>query len=175
MSDNKQLHLGIVEDGGGNDAVAGWASAPIPRMRDTSLLAYRQIKEEGLLSRMRFVVYDHLFHHGPLTAVELSSQLKGPKEVSPSYHKRLSELERLGVVRTVDRRECSITGREAELWDVTSRLPAGLAYKPRSSPDKLQIRAALDELDTLLKDRDMSDNLLFVLQWLETRAVKRSK
>ena len=91
--------------------------------RDTSIQVYHQIRAEGLLSKMRLKVYEHLFNHGPLTRSELDSQLKGPAEVNPSYHKRLSELERQGVIRTVGRKACSITGREVELWDVTANLP----------------------------------------------------
>lgn len=103
---------------------------PLDIPRDTSIQAYHQIKDEGLLSRMRLMVYEHLFKHGPLTRSELDNQLKGPNEVNPSYHKRLSELERQGVVKTVGRKACSITGRECELWDVTSALPIPFTRDP---------------------------------------------
>jgi len=103
--------------------------------RETSAQAFRQIQADGSLSRMRWKVYEHLFHHGPLTRSELDSRLKGPKEVNPSYHKRLSELERQGVVKTVGRRACSITGRECELWDVTANLP--VAFVREQSKEQL--------------------------------------
>jgi hypothetical protein len=91
--------------------------------RATSNRAYREIKRSGLLSRMRWRVYRTVFHHGPLTAHELDNHLASPEETKTSYHKRLSELQRVGVCRVVGERPCSITGRNALLWDVTDALP----------------------------------------------------
>ena len=90
------------------------------RMRQTSLEAFQAIKSEGLLSGMRLRVYELLYHRGPLTGREVNSFLEGV-----SYHKRLSELERVGVAGLVGRRKCSITGRLAVEWDVTDAMPTG--------------------------------------------------
>ena len=91
-------------------------------MRDTSEAAFAHIKNSGLLSRMRWAVYEHLFKHGPLTGTELNEQMR---EFGRGHcHKRLSELKRVGVVREVEKRACSITGRVVYAWDVTSSIPS---------------------------------------------------
>lgn len=104
-------------------------------MRTTSIRVYREIKESGLLSRMRWRVYRVVFKHGPLTAHELDTHLAAPEETKTSYHKRLSELERVGVCRVVGERPCTITGRSALLWDVTDNLPTKYT-KPQTRADR---------------------------------------
>ena len=108
-------------------------------MRQTSIDVYTEIKASGLLSKRRWQVYDCLFHEGPLTGNELVERLK-----LPGAWKRLSELEAETVVRDVGERQCSVTGREVTLWDVTSNLPIGTAHStatgpPRPSADHLGV------------------------------------
>ena len=91
--------------------------------RQTSIEAYRAIRDGGLLSEQRFRVYEYLFNYGPMTGNEINEALTDPDCVSPSYHKRLSELKDLGVVRETGERHCKVTGRNAIAWDVTDRLP----------------------------------------------------
>lgn len=104
-------------------------------VRQTSLQAYNEIQANGLLSHMRWVVYDCLFRHGPLTAHELDKYLAKPGETKTSYHKRLSELRDMGVVAEVGERPCSITNMTAVLWDVTDKLP--MRYVPQKSKAQL--------------------------------------
>lgn len=107
-------------------------------IRETSRTAYQQIKAEGLLSRMRWRVYDAIYHHGPLTGHELDTHLAHPDETKTSYHKRLSELLRLRVVRIAGERPCKITGRVAVLWDVTTSLPVVPATRRLSRAARLR-------------------------------------
>lgn len=92
-------------------------------MRRTSSEAFEKIHQNGLLRRMQLRVYRALYYHGPLTGTELNFVLKGSKEASPSYHKRLSELLRQGVAVAIGTRKCSVTGQTVTIWDVTSDLP----------------------------------------------------
>lgn len=93
-------------------------------IRDTSIQTYREITENGLLSKRRFDVYDVLFHHGPLTQTEVHAIVAKNTKISiRSITPRFSELERMGVIREVDRKICSVTGRQCIRWDVTSKLP----------------------------------------------------
>lgn len=87
--------------------------------RRTSADVYRQIQDEGLLSRSRFRVYKALHEHGPLTGKELNDLLD-----SDSAHKRLSELRDLGAAVEGDVRECRISGRRSIEWTLTGDLPA---------------------------------------------------
>jgi len=87
-------------------------------MRTTSLVAYHAIKESRRLNDEQWRVYHHLFHEGPLTGAELDDALK-----KADAHKRVSELERAGVVREAGHKINERTGMKNVLWDVTADLP----------------------------------------------------
>lgn len=87
-------------------------------VRRTSWECYRQIRDEGWLSKSRMIVYEWLYHNGPATAREAERGLN-----SIDAHKRLPELRDLGVVVEVRERLCSVTGREVIEWDVIEGLP----------------------------------------------------
>lgn len=138
-------------------------------MRQTSLRAYQQIEANGLLSRTRWMVYSYLFHHGPLTGSELNVKMGGV-----SYHKRLSELEQLGVVQTAGRRACAITGMECEQWDVTANLPTGSVISTSTRPTKAAFADALAELRRVhaaqqQQGQPFSQNLAHVLGWIRDK------
>lgn len=91
-------------------------------IRETSVEAYNKIKENGLLSKRRWQVYDVLFHNGPATAMELRNRF--PKgTVDSQIRARLNELRDLGVVHEKSERECRVTGMRVIEWEVTDRLP----------------------------------------------------
>jgi len=95
-------------------------------VRETSVEAYHQIRDNGLLSARRFQVYDELFQNGPLTANEVvrKYQQTNPNIKDASLNGRFSELERLGVIRdTGELKIDAISGHHCILWDVTSNLP----------------------------------------------------
>jgi hypothetical protein len=95
--------------------------------RQTSIEAYNKIKENGLLSRRRWEVYDILFRLGPLTANETFNILKQEKYLNLSFDSntraRFTELRELGVIMETQTRPCSITGMNVIEWDVTKELP----------------------------------------------------
>jgi len=91
-------------------------------MRNTSAEAYAKIEDSGLLTGLRWSVYAHLFHHGPLTAHEVASALAGYQ--IDSIRPRFAELETLRVIEVVGERECSITEMKALVWDVTAYVPS---------------------------------------------------
>lgn len=105
-------------------------------IRSTSSEAYRQIKVEGLLSKMKWEAYNILFQHGPMTASELLKKARetyGQKSLRDNYQKRLGELRDVGVVSEVRTRACAVTGRNVIEWDVTDRLPVKLKRETRKS------------------------------------------
>lgn len=89
--------------------------------RQTSIDVYHQIESEGLLSQRRWQVYETLYHHGPLTAMETGRLIKSALDHSISP--RFAELKRLGVIEEVGRRHCTITGRISLIWATTENLP----------------------------------------------------
>lgn len=96
--------------------------------RETSIETYNQIKNEGLLSKLRFEVYEALFLNGPMTCRELMIYVQNKKGESfivagGSYSTRLSEMYRMGVVTETRMRPCKESGRNAIEWMITSKLP----------------------------------------------------
>lgn len=138
-------------------------------VRQTSIQAYREIETKGLLGKIRWKVYAHLFVAGPLTGSELNRGLGGS-----GYHKRLSELEQLGVVRLAGKRPCTVTGMECETWDVTATLPTG-TVSTSSRPSKAEFAAALAELRVVHGERQQaglpafSITLANVLGWVRDK------
>jgi hypothetical protein len=90
---------------------------PPPR-RVASEKTLGRIIADKLLSDLKLQAYKALFECGPCTAQELTAEMR-----QHGIHKRLPELERLGVVRRIGRRKCSLSGKNADLWDVTDKLP----------------------------------------------------
>jgi hypothetical protein len=147
-------------------------------MSYTSNAAYFQIESNGLLSRMRWVVYNDLSVNGPSTAAEVTTRLLGPNVGNPSYHRRLSELEELKVVHRTGIRTCHVTGYDAEVWEViTGALPQG-KVKPRfgMTPKRAAIAAGLEEIIKLVEFKEqhgghtVSPELEAVCKWLVHRA-----
>jgi hypothetical protein len=111
------------------------------RMRRTSEAVFQQIIEEGLLSTQRFAVYQLLYNRGPLTGREVNAALG-----IVSGHKRLSELQRRGVVEEAEERECTVTRRTVIAWDVTDALPTD----PPKRADRKPARPVADDLRVTL-------------------------
>lgn len=106
--------------------------------RQTSIEVYRQIEREGLLGRLQLMVYDVLFHRGPLTSGELW-KFHFPELQRQSLTPRLIELERMGAVRSGEKRACQFSGRDCVEWDVTDGLPV----KPVKTETKDEVIARL--------------------------------
>lgn len=81
---------------------------------------FEEIRDRGLLSWMRWVVYQTVYAKGPLTAREIEDQC-----TSSSAGARLSELTALDVIQRGPKRPCTLTGRRAHTYEVTGRLPSG--------------------------------------------------
>ena len=81
----------------------------------TSAITYREIEAEGITSALQTIVYDCILEHGPLTAGEMYAIL-GKEHYS--YHKRLSELEKLGYIRCSGKLRCNASNRMSKVWEV---------------------------------------------------------
>lgn len=107
-------------------------------MRQTSIAAYHEIENNGLLSKRRCQVYDFIFKNGPVTCREtiksISSLLGQNVTITySSFSSRFSELERMGVLTVIGKKLDPDTKHEVMLWDVTSKLPIKL-----SKPNKIK-------------------------------------
>jgi len=123
-------------------------------VRDTSIQAYHEIKESGLLSERRFQVYQILYKYGPITSGQLVEIAKKHKKLchTSAFQGRLSELRDMGVVQEVKKDKCPITGRNVIFWDVNSKLPMKL-QKPETKDQKIRrLEARIVELERQLNN-----------------------
>jgi len=112
-------------------------------VRDTSIKIYNEIKNNGLLSKRRFQVYEVLFDYGPLTGAQVARiviKKYGSWGYSETIRNRLTELRDWGCVSELDTVVCPISGNSVNLWDVTLKLPK----KPPQKVSKLE-KAVLEE------------------------------
>tara|TARA_R100000544_G_C2222939_1_gene58703 strand:+ start:1042 stop:1464 length:423 start_codon:yes stop_codon:yes gene_type:complete len=126
--------------------------------RQTSIDCFNQIKKEGLLSKMRFHVYESIFLKSKQTAGELSEflNLTGIKIRHGSVNGRLTELRDLGVIYEKDVRACKVTGRNVIEWDLTDRLP--ITVKNTKKTKKQRVNDALDSLRQLYKNNSTDED-----------------
>lgn len=98
-------------------------------VRQTSIDAYRIIKENGLLNRRALETLGLLAELGPATGGEL---INFAKKKNPNWSharlesipKRLSELRKCGTVsEKKKRRECEITGLTVIVWYANGNMP----------------------------------------------------
>jgi len=101
-------------------------------VRMTSIEAYNDIRDNGLLGKLQFEVYEVLYNHGPLTQGELWSRFF-PNAQRHSIAPRFAELKDRGVVVEVGERPCQITGVNSIVWDVTDHLPTAPVEKQRGA------------------------------------------
>lgn len=110
--------------------------------RQTSIDCYNQIKAEGLLSKMRFRVYEAIYHLNKCTAGEIFDYI-GRSMRHSAVSARLTELRELGVVGETGVRECRVTGRNVIEFDLTDRLPGSLTRKKTTKQKIKEIREML--------------------------------
>lgn len=103
--------------------------------RKTSIDCYNQIKSEGLLSEMRFKVFEALYNlNKPSTTREVYATMP----VSKQEATRFTELRNLGVIYEKTTRKCSISGRTAIELDLTDNLPDKALLKKIKKPNNLK-------------------------------------
>jgi hypothetical protein len=149
-----------------------------PNIRETSILAFEQIKREGILGAVQLKVYELLFDKGPMTAREVTwhfETTEGSTAIT-TYQPRLRELEALGVVRRVAERACRITARLAYEWDVTKHVPTAAdraKLKDRKAPfldDKVRLARLFRECEHLFNEGGRSEDFYTLILFLEEHA-----
>ena len=86
-------------------------------LKQTSLVAYKQIRNEGLLGKRQKIVYDGFKRYLKATDWEVTNLLcwDDPNKVRP----RRNELVRYGLLRDSGiKRKCNVTNRMAIVWEV---------------------------------------------------------
>tara|TARA_R110002012_G_scaffold269805_1_gene453981 strand:- start:43 stop:465 length:423 start_codon:yes stop_codon:yes gene_type:complete len=126
------------------------------KTRQTSIDCYNQIKSEGLLSKMRFKVYESILKKAPCTSAEALSTMLSKNSAITSSRARFTELRELGVIYEVRNRKCTITGRTSIEWDLTDRLPVNVENTNKTK--KQRINDALNLLRVLYKNKNTSSD-----------------
>jgi hypothetical protein len=121
-------------------------------MRKTSLDIYRQILDSGFINDSQKLVYSYLCDHGPTSTGKVNKILQRPDEVHPSYHRRVEELEVLGLTCRVGKGPCPVTGNSVDLWDVTANVPV----KPDPPPKKPDLLTRETVIDSMCSAADQS-------------------
>ena len=124
------------------------------KTRQTSIDCYNQIKEEGLLSNMRFRVYEAILRKAPCTSAEALSTILSKNSAITSSRARFTELRELGVIYEVQNRKCTITSRTSIEWDLTDRLPVKI--KRTNKTKKQRVNDTLNSLRELYKNKNIS-------------------
>jgi hypothetical protein len=123
-------------------------------IRQTSIDCYNKIKEQGLLSNMRFKVYEAILKKAPCTSGEAFAIMTTKENQISQSRARFTELRELGVIYEKGEKQCSITGRNVIEWDLTDRLPVNI--KNPNKTKKQRLDDALNSLRELYKNKDIS-------------------
>lgn len=140
-------------------------------MRSTSLQAYADLVTSGALNQKQRAVWAVLHLDGPKTGRELDRTLN-----TQDAHKRLSELERAGVVEEMHKTTCSVTGKKAVLWRITEKDPNSVQsheLRPLTTPQKpsdTDIIAAVAKIKSELPNDAQTISVTKLLLWLDHRA-----
>ena len=130
--------------------------------RQTSIDCYNKIKQEGLLSKRRFEVYEALLSSAPCTSSEAIRNAKTTFGVF-GVSSRFTELRDLGVIYEKGEKKCSITGRNVIEWDLTDRLPINIKNPNKTKQQKKN--DALESLRNLYKKRYKKINDDTINEW----------
>lgn len=84
---------------------------------DTSHLAAKAVTESGQREGQLLAVLAVLKKYPRLTSMELAHHASEPDKMRFICARRLPELERGGLVRRAGKRECSISGMKATIWE----------------------------------------------------------
>jgi len=126
-------------------------------IRDTSIRCYKEIKENGLLTKRRLQVYEAILKNAPCTSAEAMHSILNSSNVLSQSRARFTELRELDVIYEKGEKKCSITGKNVIEWDLTDRLPKNIKLSKSTKKDK--IKTALDALRDLYKNKNKSTDL----------------
>ena len=124
--------------------------------RHTSIEAYREIVNGGMLSKRHMEIYRVVASFvEPCTSGEAFKLLQdcegeGVNPLSQS-RARFTELRELGVLREGGTRECKISGRNCITWSVVDQLPNKSVRVDKIPSEKKRLRTRIKELTEKLE------------------------
>lgn len=118
-------------------------------VRETSAQAYKEIKENGLLSVKRMEVYETIYLNGKMTSAEAYMVMNRDKPKSSLISQsraRFTELRDMGCLSECGTKTCSVTSKKAIVWEVTNNLPKDLPKTLSSKQKKEEVLKLITEL-----------------------------
>lgn len=153
------------------------------RTRDTSIETYYRIRDEGLLSKRRWQVYDSLYRLELATGAMVAQRVKeqhGSWGHSETIRNRLTELRDQGVIAEVGKGPCPINGNSVIWWATNNNLPSKLPKKLQlTNKEKLNrfreaLKLSLKQL-RLHNDTESVENIMAILHGGKSESGKVSK
>jgi len=126
--------------------------------RETSKLAYEQIKNEDLLPQRRLETLTAIYENAPCTRQEALANQDTNNSLSLSAS-RFTELRRLGVIYEKSQRECTVTKRTAIEWDLTDKLPVEPPKKITKEAKKKEVLNMVHQIGILILDDELKEQL----------------
>lgn len=119
----------------------------------TSYEVYKKIKDNRLLSKKRFAVYEALFKiKRPATSNEIFTAMRVPNIQNNNIAPRLTELCELGVVKKHAKAVCPVTGNRVIVWALSGDLPYIQARKSNLAKLKEREKKLAFELGKVRRD-----------------------
>ena len=126
------------------------------------------------LSKSQKELWNLLWVHGPMTALELDHEMK-----MSNSRARLSEMRQRDLVADSERRICQVSGKPSKTWTVTGKTPGQTQqYRERtlsSTPSPHDIKTFVKEFRVIMaiahgNGSRISPSMRRVLHWLDTNA-----
>jgi len=117
----------------------------------TSMEAWREINEEGLITPMELTVIEWLMQRGKMTGAQID-QVTGKTYM----HCRLASLEAKGVAHVVEVKPCPTSGRKAKWWSLTGNGPQKTLKaigKQRRADALKQMRDKVTQLEGIIENQ----------------------
>jgi hypothetical protein len=102
-------------------------------------------------------VYEILFEHGAMTANEIVriSKVSYPNTNPSSFHARLSELKKYGVIIETGEKKDAVSNHNCYIWDLTDNLPKDIKLSVNTKQKRVD--EAIDSLRVLYQCKDSQD------------------
>jgi hypothetical protein len=149
-------------------------------IRQTSAEAYEKIKSGHMINGLKFIVYETLYQHGPLTQKEVYERINqsGKSHQMRAITPRFSELESAGLVFAdgTTRKKDAGTRMNNLLWDVTANLPRPVQKRLTASEKLKAAEERIAKLEAYIANNranDLKPQVQQVFPHMETSILQR--
>lgn len=120
-------------------------------MRQTSIEAYNYVKENGILARFQFQVYETVYLNDGITQNECHRIMEDTYKRrinKPSVTPNFARLKEMLLIEEIGERDCRVTGRNCLIYSITGNRPFIVKKDKPKSKDQ-QIKELREEIEAL--------------------------